>query len=90
MEQEHIIVLDFGGQYTQLIARCIREQGVYAEILPYSASQYEICRNNLKGVILSGARTASTIQTQKCLPQICSTWAYRFWVSATACSFWFI
>lgn len=54
MEQEHIIVLDFGGQYTQLIARCVREQGVYAEILPYYASQNEICRNNLKGVIVSG------------------------------------
>lgn len=54
MEQEHMIVLDFGGQYTQLIARCIREQGVYAEILPYYASKEEICRENLKGVVLSG------------------------------------
>ena len=52
MEHEHIVVMDFGGQYTQLIARCVREQGVYAGIVPYSAD--ELDRENLKGVILSG------------------------------------
>jgi len=49
---EKIIILDFGSQYTQLIARVVREANVYCEILPYNASiQYE----GVKGVILSGS-----------------------------------
>ncbi len=51
---ETIIILDFGSQYTQLIARRVRELGVYAEILPYHASWEEISRRNLRGIILSG------------------------------------
>ena len=39
---ERILVVDFGGQYTQLIARRVREVGVYSEILPYDATAEEI------------------------------------------------
>ena len=49
-----IIVLDFGSQYTQLIARRLREQGVYTEILPFSAKIEEIKAKKPKGIILSG------------------------------------
>lgn len=49
-----IIILDFGSQYNQLIARRVREFGVYAEILPFSASIEEIKQHNPKGIILSG------------------------------------
>lgn len=50
---EKIIILDFGSQYTQLIARVVREAGVYCEIVPYHA---EIGYNaHLKGIILSGS-----------------------------------
>src|SRR6476661_2003154 len=50
---EKIIILDFGSQYTQLIARAVREQNVYCEILPY---QKEIVfEEGLKGIILSGS-----------------------------------
>ena len=49
-----IIVLDFGSQYTQLIARRLREQGVYTEILPFSAKVEEIKAKKPKGIILSG------------------------------------
>lgn len=49
-----IIILDFGSQYNQLIARRIREFGVYAEILPFNTPLQEIKNHNPKGIILSG------------------------------------
>ncbi|NPA12484.1 MAG: glutamine-hydrolyzing GMP synthase [Aquificae bacterium] len=54
MEHRGIIILDFGSQYTQLIARRIRELNIYSEILPYNASVEEIQKHNPKGIILSG------------------------------------
>ncbi len=51
---ETIIILDFGAQYTQLIARRVREAGVYCEILPFNASAEEISARNPKGLIFSG------------------------------------
>jgi GMP synthase (glutamine-hydrolysing) len=53
-EHETVIVLDFGGQYTQLIARRVRELGVYCEIVPFNTSIDEIRRKNPRGIILSG------------------------------------
>lgn len=52
---ERILVLDFGGQYTQLIARRVRELGVYSEIHPYNASIETIRSLNPSGIILSGS-----------------------------------
>ncbi|RYZ99944.1 MAG: glutamine-hydrolyzing GMP synthase, partial [Proteobacteria bacterium] len=49
-----ILILDFGSQFTQLIARRIRELGVYAEILPANSKLEEIRAHNPKGIILSG------------------------------------
>ena len=54
MTNVSIIVLDFGSQYTQLIARRLREDKIYCEILPYHTSVEEIQAKNPKGVILSG------------------------------------
>ncbi|HMG76067.1 MAG TPA: glutamine-hydrolyzing GMP synthase [Pyrinomonadaceae bacterium] len=51
---ETIIILDFGGQYTQLIARRVREAGVYCEILPYNVPIEEIQARRPRGLILSG------------------------------------
>jgi len=51
--QEKILILDFGSQYTQLIARRIRELNVYCEIFPYN--HYPAPDNTVKGVILSGS-----------------------------------
>lgn len=52
--QETVIIVDFGGQYAQLIARRVRECGVYCEILPYTKSVEEILSHDPKGIILSG------------------------------------
>src|SRR5690606_38959075 len=49
-----IIILDFGSQYNQLIARRIREFGVYTEIIPFHTSIEEIKKHQPKGIILSG------------------------------------
>jgi GMP synthase (glutamine-hydrolysing) len=54
VHNELILVLDFGSQYTQLIARRIRELGVYSEIKPYNTSIENIIALNPKGIILSG------------------------------------
>jgi len=54
MKNVSIIVLDFGSQYTQLIARRLREDKIYCEILPYHTRVEEIQAKNPKGIILSG------------------------------------
>ncbi len=54
MAHERLLVLDFGSQYTQLIARRVRELNVYSEIFPFSAPADEIKRLAPKGLILSG------------------------------------
>lgn len=54
MSKEVVIVLDFGGQYNQLIARRVREAGVYCEMLPYTTPLNAYKDKNVKGIILSG------------------------------------
>lgn len=54
MERELIVVLDFGGQYKQLIARRVRENKVYCEIHPYTISLDKLKAMNPKGIILTG------------------------------------
>jgi GMP synthase (glutamine-hydrolysing) len=54
VNRERIIVLDFGGQYNQLIARRVRECGVYCEVLPYKTPLSKIKELNPKGIIFTG------------------------------------
>ncbi|PRM88396.1 glutamine-hydrolyzing GMP synthase [Aliarcobacter cryaerophilus] len=54
MKHIPIVVLDFGSQYTQIIARKLRESGVYSEIVPYNESIEDIMARTPKGIILSG------------------------------------
>jgi len=60
LHHELIIILDFGSQYTQLIARRVREQGVYCEIHPFHIAADEIAARRPKGVILSGGPSSVT------------------------------
>lgn len=54
MEREMVIVLDFGGQYNQLIARRVRECNVYCEVHPYNLSLDKLRQMNPKGIIFTG------------------------------------
>ena len=54
MNQEKVIVIDFGGQYNQLIARRVRECNVYCEIFSYRTDLEQIRAMNPKGIILTG------------------------------------
>ncbi len=51
---DEVVVLDYGGQYSQLIARRVRECGVFSELLPHHAGAEEVVSRRPKGVILSG------------------------------------
>ncbi|TCD48016.1 glutamine-hydrolyzing GMP synthase [Chlorobium sp. N1] len=55
---QSVLVLDFGSQYTQLIARRIRELGIYSEILPYNTTPETIREHAPKAIILSGGPTS--------------------------------
>jgi GMP synthase (glutamine-hydrolysing) len=51
---EEIVVLDYGGQYSQLIARRVRDCGVFSELLPHTVALEEIAKRKPRGIILSG------------------------------------
>jgi len=52
--REVVVVFDFGSQYNQLIARRIREQGVYGEVVPPDTGWDELARRNVRGIVLTG------------------------------------
>ena len=54
MTHDEVVVLDYGGQYSQLIARRVRECGVFSELLPYHVGPQEVAARGAKGLILSG------------------------------------
>lgn len=60
MKHELILVLDFGGQYNQLIARRVRECGVYCEVKPYNLPLEQIKELNPKGIIFTGGPNSVT------------------------------
>jgi len=66
---QKILILDFGSQYTQLIARRVREAGIYCEIHPYDISDVELKRFAPRGVILSGGPETVTLESTPRAPQ---------------------
>ncbi|WP_298610674.1 glutamine-hydrolyzing GMP synthase [uncultured Thiothrix sp.] len=60
IHSQRILILDFGAQYTQLIARRVREVGVYCEIYPWDVSEAEVAAFGAKGIILSGGPESVT------------------------------
>lgn len=67
MQKELVIVLDFGGQANQLIARKIREQSIYCEMLAYDEDVEKIISRNPKAMILAGADLKSNLLNQQLL-----------------------
>jgi len=67
---ETILIVDFGSQVTQLIARRVREAGVYSEIAPFNAAEEAFRRLNPRGIIFSGGPASVTAQESPRAPQI--------------------
>jgi len=69
--QQTVLVIDFGGQYNQLIARRVRDLGVYAEILPFNTNLEKIKSYNPKGIIFTGGpNSVYAKNAPKCDPAI--------------------
>ncbi|HBQ64048.1 MAG TPA: GMP synthase (glutamine-hydrolyzing), partial [Clostridiales bacterium] len=66
MSFEQIVILDFGGQYNQLIARRVREAHVYCEVLPYNTSIENIRERNPKGIIFTGGPASVLDESAPC------------------------
>ena len=64
-----VLIVDFGSQVTQLIARRVREAGVYSEIVPFSKAEEGMTRLKPKGIILSGG-PASVLDKDAPLPPL--------------------
>ena len=65
-----ILILDFGSQYTQLIARRVREIGVYCELVPYDVNIHFIKNFNPSGIILSGGPDTVSEENSARAPKI--------------------
>ena len=59
---EKIVIIDFGSQFTQLIARKVREVGVYSEIINFNQVRNLKKNKSIKGIILSGGPLTTTIK----------------------------
>jgi GMP synthase (glutamine-hydrolysing) len=71
VSHQTILVLDFGSQYTQLIARRLRELSVYSEIVPFNTAIEKLKNKNPVGIILSGGpKSVSEAGAPKCAPQL--------------------
>lgn len=86
MSQEMIVIVDFGGQYNQLIARRVRESNVYCVVKPYTTPFEELMALNPKGFIFTGGPDSVYLPDSPHRIQEFSVGVFRFWAFATAAS----
>ena len=72
--KEMVLVIDFGGQYNQLIARRVRESGVYCEIVSYKHSLEAIKAKNPKGIIFTGGPNSAYLEDSPTIDPEIYTW----------------
>ena len=70
IHSSRVLILDFGAQYTQLIARRVREHGVYCEILPWDVTNDDVRKWKPNGIILSGGPESVTDKEPPRAPQV--------------------
>jgi len=84
--EDRILILDFGSQYSQLIARRVREAGVYSEMYAYDMSEEDIRAFNPNGIILSGGPESVHEEGSPRAPEVvvqlrCTSIGYLLWLT---------
>ncbi len=91
---DKILILDFGSQVTQLIARRVRDSRVYSEIHPYDVDpsfiEKFVKEQGCKGIILSGGPSSVTEGDTPRAPEIVFNLACQCWASVMACKPWLL
>ena len=81
-----IVILDFGSQYSELIARRVRETEVYSLVVSHTTTLEQLKALGPRGIILSGGPSSVYAAGAPCAIQVSGSWESRCWGSATACS----
>ncbi len=88
--KDTVLILDFGSQFTQLIARRVREAGVYCEIVPYDRAEDGLQRLQPKAIILSGGPSSVYESDTPAAPDASSSAVCRCLASAMASTRWWL
>lgn len=88
IHKHRILITDFGSQYTQLVARRVRELGVYCELWAWDVTEAQIREFNPNGIILSGGPESTTEDNSPRAPQYVFEAGVPVLAYATACRPW--
>jgi len=81
-----IVILDFGSQYSELIARRVRETEVFSLVMGYTTTAEELRAIAPRGIILSGGPSSVYEPGAPVCDPLSGSWEFRCWAFATACS----
>lgn len=79
LKNEAVLILDFGGQYSQLIARRVRDCNVYCEIKSCKTPAHQIAEAGYKGIIFSGGPNSVYTRMPRYATKQYLLWGYPFW-----------